>query len=87
MAASAEAPRRQAAVAAADDYRAWVRALFTDLADQAGAADPAALARQLHMLYDGAAISARMDRDPVAALATGRTTATALLDAVLGANR
>jgi hypothetical protein len=39
---------------AADAYPAWVRGLFTELAEQAGAADPASLARQLHLLYDGA---------------------------------
>jgi AcrR family transcriptional regulator len=87
MSATAEASAGTAAVAAADEYRAWVRGLFTDLAAQAGAADPVTLGQQLHMIYDGVAISARMDRAPVAALATGRTTATALLDAVLGANR
>ena len=35
---------------------------------QAGAPDPRTLARQLHLLYDGAATSARMDRDAAAAV-------------------
>lgn len=65
---------------AADGYRSWLRCLFTGLAAGAGAADPAALAHQLHLLYDGAALSARMDRDPAAAHAA-RTAAVALLDA------
>ena len=42
-----------------------------------GPADPDALARQLHLLYDGAGLSARMDHAPSAA----RATAAALLDA------
>jgi AcrR family transcriptional regulator len=85
MSATAEAGSGgAAAVAAADDYRAWVRGLFTDLARQAGAADPEALGRQLHAIYDGVAIAARMDRDASAALATGRALAATLLDAALG---
>ncbi len=54
------------------DYRAWVRSLFTRLAAEAGAPDPAALARQLHLLYDGTAVSARMDHDPAASAAAAR---------------
>lgn len=65
---------------AADAYRGWVRELFTQLATDAGAARPQLLAHQLHVLYDGAALSARMDRDPAAADAA-RTAAAALLDA------
>ena len=45
--------------------------------------DPAALARQLHLLYDGTAVSARMDHDPAASTAA-RAAAAALLDAALG---
>ena len=40
------------------------------------------LARQLHLLYDGAGVSARMDRDPSAAT-TARAAATALFDAAV----
>jgi hypothetical protein len=36
--------------------------MFTDLAERAGAPDPVSLGRQLHLLYDGAANAARMDR-------------------------
>ena len=67
---------------AADDYRAWVRDLLTGLAREAGVPDPGLLGRQLHMIYDGASLSARMDHDPSASLAA-RAAAEALLDAAL----
>jgi AcrR family transcriptional regulator len=78
--ASAEAPAGGAVERAADAYREWVRTLFTTLAAEAGVADPDALARQLHQLYDGAGLSAGMDHDPSAAT-TARAAAAALLDA------
>jgi AcrR family transcriptional regulator len=78
--ASAEAAHGGSIEHAADEYRAWVRTMFTDLAKEAGVADPDALARQLHLLYDGAGLSARMDRDPSAST-TARAAATALFDA------
>jgi AcrR family transcriptional regulator len=78
--ASAEAPVGGAVERAAEAYRDWVRTLFTTLAREAGAADPDALARQLHLLYDGAGLSARMDHDPSAAT-TARAAAAALFDA------
>jgi AcrR family transcriptional regulator len=67
---------------AADEYRAWIRNLFTGLAKNAGAANPEALAKQLQLLYDGAGLSARMDHDPSAAVAA-RAAASALLDAAV----
>jgi AcrR family transcriptional regulator len=67
---------------AADGYRGWVRDLFTGLAREAGVPQPEGLARQLHLLYDGASLSARMDRDPSVA-AAARTAAETLLDAAL----
>jgi AcrR family transcriptional regulator len=67
---------------AAEAYRRWVRTLLTDLAAQAGAAQPEVLARQLHLVYDGSSQSARMDRDPTAAVAA-RAAAAILLDAAL----
>ncbi|MCW2933398.1 MAG: TetR family transcriptional regulator [Actinomycetia bacterium] len=79
--ASAEAPAGGAVEHAAEAYREWIRALFTTLAREAGVADPDALARQLHLLYDGAGLSARMDHDPSAAT-TARAAAATLLDAV-----
>jgi len=83
VSASAESPG-EAVSRAADDYRGWVRGLLTGLAREAGAPDPEALGRQLHMIYDGASLSARMDRDPSSA-AAARAAAEVLLDAALAA--
>ncbi|MCL2555263.1 MAG: TetR/AcrR family transcriptional regulator [Actinomycetia bacterium] len=82
VSASAEAGAGSAITGEADEYRGWMRGLFTDLATEAGAADPELLGRQLHLLYDGAMLSARMDRDPTAS-STARAAAAALLDAAL----
>jgi hypothetical protein len=79
VSASAESPSDVVEQAAAD-YRGWVRGLFAGLAGEAGVPDPEGLARPLHLLYDGASLSARMDHDPSAALAA-RATAEALPDA------
>jgi AcrR family transcriptional regulator len=70
---------------ASGNYRTWLRQLFETLAEQAGAPDQATLARQLHLLYDGGSLSARMDRDPTAYDAA-RTAAATLLDAALATN-
>ena len=80
MTASAEARHGGPIESANDRFRQWVRTLFADLAREAGVADPVELARQLHLLYDGAGVSARMDRDPSAAT-TARAAAAALFDA------
>jgi AcrR family transcriptional regulator len=82
MTASAEARQGSPVECATNRYRLWVRTLFTDLAREAGVADADSLARQLHLLYDGAGVSARMDRDPSAAT-TARAAATALFDAAV----
>jgi len=63
--------------------RAWTRGLFTELARDAGAADPVALADQLMILYDGASVGARMDKRPAAAR-LARVVAAQMLDAALG---
>ncbi|GAA1883292.1 TetR/AcrR family transcriptional regulator [Asanoa iriomotensis] len=84
ISATAEAEPGAGSLAAADAYRAWVRGLFADLARQAGAADPEALAQQLQIAYDGVAVKVRLDRDPAADLAAGRALAAMLLDAALG---
>jgi AcrR family transcriptional regulator len=83
VSASAESPNDVVEKAAAD-YRGWVRDLLTDLAREAGAPDPEGLGRQLHLIYDGASLSARMDHDPSVAVAA-RAAAATLLDAALGA--
>ncbi|MFI9270899.1 TetR/AcrR family transcriptional regulator [Kitasatospora sp. NPDC052896] len=80
--ATAEARPGDVTEQTAAAYRGWLRGLLTDLAEQAGAADPQALCRQLHLLYDGAGLSARMDGDPSAS-ATARAAAAVLIDAAL----
>jgi AcrR family transcriptional regulator len=52
--------------------RAWTRGMFTELARDAGAHDPIALAEQLVILYDGAMVTSRMDhRAEAASVARG----------------
>jgi AcrR family transcriptional regulator len=80
--AGAESTPGDVVDAAADEYRTWVRALFVDLATEAGATDPAALAQRLIVLYDGAGISAWMDHDPSVAAAS-RSIAQMLVDAAI----
>jgi AcrR family transcriptional regulator len=63
-----------------DEYRAWIRALFTDLARDAGAKDPQSLAARLVVLYDGSSVGSRMDRSDAAAKLS-RAMAADLLDA------
>ena len=77
--AGAEALAGGSIQAVCEDSRRWMRDLFTGLSQDAGAIDPNALAQQLVMLYDGASISAQMDRNPEAATAA-RTAAAALLE-------
>lgn len=78
--ASAESEPGGSVEAASDESRRWLRTLFTELAVAAGVADPEGFARALAMLYDGATVAARMDRDPGAA-AAARSAAAAILDA------
>ena len=82
--ASAESHPGDLVEQATEGYRAWVRSLFTRLAEEAGAPDARGLARQLHLLYDGSGLSARLDHDPTSA-AAARTAAAVLLDAALAA--
>ena len=60
--------------------RRWTRELLSGLAKEAGASNPDVLAKQLVLLYDGAAASAQMDREPAAA-AEARAVAALLIDA------
>ncbi|HEY4393528.1 MAG TPA: TetR/AcrR family transcriptional regulator [Polyangia bacterium] len=79
--ASAEGPRKESkASRVCDDQRSWTAALFTELARDAGVAQPARLGRQLVLLYDGAMVGASMDRSPDAP-AVAREMAEVLLDA------
>jgi AcrR family transcriptional regulator len=80
--ASAEARPGSAIEEVSDESRAWVRSLFAELGRAAGAADPERLARRLALLYDGAVVSARMDRYPSAA-AEARAIASVLIDAAI----
>jgi AcrR family transcriptional regulator len=82
ISASADAQPGGVVEHAASEYRTWLRELFFDLAQQAGAKDAKALAQQLVLLYDGAGISAWLDRDP-SAEAAARAVAAALVDAAV----
>jgi AcrR family transcriptional regulator len=83
IAASTEAPPGGLVEHAADQFRIWIRGMFTDLAEQLGATDPVSLGRQLHLLYDGAGLTARMDHGDPAIGRSARDAAQALLDAAL----
>jgi AcrR family transcriptional regulator len=78
--ATAEAEDGSLIDQAADAFRSEILALFTDLSRQAGARNPARLARALQMLYDGAGLAARLDRDASIARCA-RAAAGGLLDA------
>ena len=56
-------PVHERTIAHKQDVLAWVR----DLAEQAGAADPAGLARSLTLLLDGGLAAGALDADPEAA--------------------
>jgi AcrR family transcriptional regulator len=83
IAASTEARPGGLVEDAADRFRAWIRGMFTDLAEQAGAPDPASLGRQLHLIYDGAGLAARMDHGDRGIAQASRHAAEALLEAAL----
>jgi AcrR family transcriptional regulator len=60
--ASAEVKPGSAGKVVCDESREWLRTLFADLAKEAGAHEPDVLADKLLLLYDGAAVSAQMDK-------------------------
>ncbi len=64
--AGAEASHGSVIEVVNDAYRAWLRSLFRSLARDSGASDWTTLGWQLQMLYDGAAVATRMDRNPKA---------------------
>jgi AcrR family transcriptional regulator len=80
--ASAESAPGSVVDEVATANRAWTRGLFTELARDAGAHNPALLAEQLMVLYDGATAGARMDRRAAAAV-TARGVAATLIDAAI----
>jgi AcrR family transcriptional regulator len=72
--ATAEARPGDASEVVAEQYRTWLRSVFTEVAKEAGAIDAEQLGRRLLLLYDGAAVAARMDHDRRgAAPATGNS--------------
>ncbi len=83
--ASAESPRGGIVEEVSDESRGWLRRLFVELAADAGALDADRLGAQIALLYDGAVVTGRMDRDPTAA-ATARIAAAAVLDVATGAS-
>jgi AcrR family transcriptional regulator len=85
--AAVEARPGDASEVVAEDYRAWLRSLFTDLAEAAGAGDAKQLGRQLALLYDGAAVAARMDVDRGGAASALTSAVTSLLDAAIPPKR
>ena len=85
ISAAAESGPGEAGEVVAEKYRAWLWSVFTDLAGAAGASDAKQVGRQLFLLYDGAAVAARMDRDRDAAARAVRSAAVALLDAAIPA--
>jgi AcrR family transcriptional regulator len=80
--ASAETPPGSSAVSVTRESRAWMRALFTELATEAAVADPAELADRLVLLYDGATVGGQMDHDAQSAT-RARALAAQLVDAAL----
>ncbi len=85
--ASAEARADDASEVVAEEYRSWLLTLFTDLVRAAGAKDAKRLGRQLALLYDGAAVAARMDHDRRGAASAMRSAVGALLDAAIRPKR
>jgi AcrR family transcriptional regulator len=81
--AAAEAPVGSAEEHAAKDFRTWLHGLFATLVAEASYPDAGKLTAQLVILYDGANISAQMDRNPAAAVAA-RDAAASLLNTAAG---
>jgi AcrR family transcriptional regulator len=87
ISAAAESGPGEAGEVVAEKYRAWLWSMFTDLAAAAGARDAKQTGRQLFLLYDGAAVAARMDEDRGAAAKAVRGAVVALLDAAIPPKR
>jgi AcrR family transcriptional regulator len=80
--ASAEAQPDSAAYEVPRAYRRWLRGYLTDLSAATGAAEPDVLARQIHLLYDGAMTARSLDAD-ADVTASARAAGAALLDVAL----
>src|SRR5689334_16963309 len=78
--ASAESGPDSAAAEVTRKARAWLLGVMAEHATALGVAEPAGLARQLTLLYDGALVQSRLDRGPTAATAA-KAAAQALIDA------
>ncbi|TMC80301.1 MAG: TetR/AcrR family transcriptional regulator [Chloroflexi bacterium] len=87
ISAAAESRRGDASEVVAAKYRAWLLSLFAELAEAAGASDPKQLGRRLLLLYDGAAVAARMDADRDAAAGAMHSAVAALLEAAISSKR
>ena len=87
IAAAAESQPGDPGEVVAEKYRSWLWSLFTDLAREVGASDPKQVGRQLFLLYDGAAVAARMDEDRSSAAKAVRSAVLALLDAAVPPKR
>ena len=87
ISAGAEARPGDASEIVADEYRGWLWSLFTDLAKAAGASDAKQVGRQLALLYDGAAVAARMDQNRRGAATAVRSAVVALLDSAIPPKR
>jgi AcrR family transcriptional regulator len=79
IAAAAESGPGDPGEVVAEKYRAWLWSLFTDLAKAVGVRDAKQVGRQLFLLYDGAAVAARMDQDRDAAAKAVRSAVVALI--------
>jgi AcrR family transcriptional regulator len=84
--AGAESTPESTVRSACQDAREWMRQLFLGIARETRAKDPENLARQLTVLYDGAAVSAQFGGGATA-VASARATAGLLLDAASKARR
>jgi AcrR family transcriptional regulator len=87
ISAAAESQPGEAGEVVAEKYRAWLWSLFTDLARATGVRDAKQVGRQLFLLYDGAAVAARMDEDRGAAAKAVRSAVLALLDTAVPTKR
>jgi AcrR family transcriptional regulator len=84
--AVAESELDSAAADVTRDVRRWLLDTMVELTSALGTADPAGLARQLTLLYDGALAQSRLDQTPAAAEAA-KAAARALVDAAPRAGR